>query len=262
MQYYKGGWIGDNAATDRKLTSEECKELLNLGGYYVQNTYNFDKKEPGAFWFVIKDSFGGLEELSSKKRNQVKKSLKSYDFKIIDAATLKQKGLEVENLARRHYSVKSKEVTREEFERRIDSEVEQGCFEYWGVFVKGTDTLVGFSINRIRAEYVAYAIMKVDPTYLGNTYPFYGLFYKMNEYYLAEKHFAFVNDGRRSVTGHSNIQPFLIDTFHFRKAYCDLQVEYVWWLYFIVKVVYPFRKLMPYKVRSFLNMEAMKRNEI
>lgn len=262
MQYYKGGWIGDNAATDKKLSPDECKHILDMGGYYLQNTYNFDKKEPSSFWFVIKDSFGGMEELSSKKRNQVRKSLRCYDFKMIDADVLKLKGLEVENKARKKYAVKSAEVSREDFEKRIDKETEMGCFEYWGIFVKDTKTLVGFSINRIRPEYVAYAIVKVDPDYFGNTYPFYGLFYKMNEYYLEEKKYAFVNDGRRSLTNHSNVQPFLIDTFHFRKAYCDLQVEYVWWLRILVNILYPFRKFMPFKIKSFLNMEAMKRNDI
>lgn len=44
MQYYKGGWIGDNAATDRKLTSEECKELLNLGGTMCKIRTTLTKK--------------------------------------------------------------------------------------------------------------------------------------------------------------------------------------------------------------------------
>ena len=41
----------------------------------VRNTYDFDCDKETSFWYVIKDKFGGMEELSSKKRNQVKKSL-------------------------------------------------------------------------------------------------------------------------------------------------------------------------------------------
>ncbi|CDA57052.1 unknown [Prevotella sp. CAG:604] len=41
----------------------------------VRNTYDFDCDKETLFWYVIKDKFGGMEELSSKKRNQVKKSL-------------------------------------------------------------------------------------------------------------------------------------------------------------------------------------------
>ena len=35
----------------------------------------------------------------------------------------------------------------------------------------------------------------------------------MNRYYLEELKLKYVNDGARSITEHSNIQPFLIDTF-------------------------------------------------
>ena len=41
----------------------------------VRNTYDFDCDKETSFWYVIKDKFGGMEELSSKKCNQVKKSL-------------------------------------------------------------------------------------------------------------------------------------------------------------------------------------------
>lgn len=83
----------------------------------------------------------------------------------------------------------------------------------------------------------------------------------MNRYYLEELGVKYVNDGARSITEHSNIQPFLIDKFHFRKAYCRLQVKYQWWVGIVVKLLYPFRKLIPVlKVKSILNMEAMSRN--
>lgn len=49
----------------------------------MRNAYDFDCHEATSFWYVIKDSFGGMEELSSKMRNQVRKSLKTYDVRRI-----------------------------------------------------------------------------------------------------------------------------------------------------------------------------------
>lgn len=85
----------------------------------------------------------------------------------------------------------------------------------------------------------------------------------MNRYYLEEKGLKFVNDGARSITNHSNVQPFLIDAFNFRKAYCRLNIKYKWWFGIIVKTLYPFRIFTKTpKVQAILNMEAMARNEI
>ena len=84
----------------------------------------------------------------------------------------------------------------------------------------------------------------------------------MNRYYLEELGMKYVSDGARSITEHSNIQSFLVDKFHFRKAYCRLQVEYRWWVGVFVNLLFPFRKLIPVpKVKAILNMEAMRRNK-
>lgn len=94
-----------------------------------------------------------------------------------------------------------------------------------------------------------------------STYSYYGFIYEMNHYYLEELKLKYVNDGSRSITEHSNIQQFLIDTFHFRKAYCRLQIVYKWWMRLVVNLLYPFRKIIPFlSVKSVLRMEFFNRN--
>ena len=73
---YKHAWIDKRAPHfGEKLDSTSISELLSNGGIMVRNTYDFDCDKETLFWYVIKDKFGGMEELSSKKCNQVKKSL-------------------------------------------------------------------------------------------------------------------------------------------------------------------------------------------
>ena len=104
--------------------------------------------------------------------------------------------------------------------------------------------------------------MKAIPAYQ-KQYAYYGLIYEMNRFYLEERKLKYVNDGGRSITNHSNIQPFLIEKFNFRKAYCNLDIHYKWWLGAIVKTLYPFRKLIKVRqAQSLLNMEAMAHNAI
>jgi hypothetical protein len=84
----------------------------------------------------------------------------------------------------------------------------------------------------------------------------------MNQYYLQEKGCLYVTDGTRSVSEHSNIQPFMEEKFNFRKAYCQLAVHYCWWLKIAVKILYPFRKIITLpRIKAILNMEAMQRGE-
>lgn len=259
-RYYKSAWIfAYDPHLEYKLTDKEVASLLNKCGMMVRNVYDFDCKEETSFWYVIKDSFGGMEELSSKMRNQVKKCFKTMRVEKISADYLINNGYEVFVAAAENYRVKAIAPTKNEFETRIKNGVEN---EYWGVIDNETDKLVAFSMNAVTNESCEYRTMKAIPKYQ-KLYAYYGLIYEMNRYYLEERKVKYVNDGARSITNHSNIQPFLIDKFNFRKAYCHLSIKYKWWMGMAVCMLYPFRKLIPLrKVKALLDMEAMARGKV
>lgn len=252
---YKGAWIfAHDPHLESKLSDKEVSEMLNKGGLMVRNVYDFDCKEETSFWYVIKDSFGGMEELSSKMRNQVKKCFKTMRVERISSEYLMANGYEVYVEASDSYRVKAVAPTKEEFENRIRSSVEN---EYWGVIDIETNKLVAFCMNAVTEESCEYRTMKAIPKYQ-KLYAYYGLIYEMNRYYLEERKVKYVNDGARSITNHSNIQSFLIDKFKFRKAYCHLSIKYKWWLKFMVESLYPFRQFISIRqVKALLDMEAM-----
>lgn len=233
----------------------------NRGGviFLIRYTTDFDCEEQTGFWYVIKDTFGGMEELTSNTRRKVRKALKSYDIHIITPEEFRRIALKIYNGALSNYKVKASTVTQE----HIDAMSFAPQQEYWGVYVKGTDEAVAVARNVVTDECCDYGTLKCLPEALHNaTYPYYGLIHEMNRYYLQEKGLRYVCDGARSITEHSNVQPFLIDTFHFRKAYCRLHIVYRRWMKPIINILYPFRKHLPLNVRSLLNMEAMKRGEM
>lgn len=211
---------------------------------------------------MIKDKFGGLEELSAKKRNQVRKSFKMCDIRKVSREEMLAQGYEVHALAAVSYKVKANVPSVEEYEKRFSVDAAKN-HDYWAAFDKQTKKMIAFSINFVHDDICDYETMKAIPSFQKSHYPYYGLLYEMNRYYLEEKGLKFVNDGARSITNHSNVQPFLIDTFNFRKAYCRLNIKYKWWFGIIVKSLYPLRKFIKTpKVKAILNMEAMARNEI
>lgn len=261
FRLYKGAWVDSKAPDEQtKLDDSEVKQLLRQGGFFVRNTYNFDTNKATSFWFVIKDSFGGMEELSSKMRNQVRKSLKTYDVKRIDVEEFRRIALPIFNGAQKSYRVKAELTTPAGIERIATA----CCKEFWAVYSKEGITPIAVAVNTIEGQSCNYNIMKCLPEYQHNsTYPYYGLIYEMNRHYLEERGLKYVNDGARSITEHSNIQPFLIDKFHFRRAYCEFSISYKWWVGIVVKILYPFKSIIPVPViSSLLNMEAMARGKM
>ena len=254
---YNNIWVDKkNLRLSNPLSIENVSSLFKQGGAMVRNTYNWDKKEESTFWYVIKDTFGGIEELPSKARNQVRKSLKTYEIRKVSFEEMLEVGCVLFNKSRERFG-ESKKITQEQWKARL---LRDNPCDFWMGFDRETGAPASFAINAIYADYVDYSTMGISPDFPNNTYPMYGLIYEMNRYYLDEKKVPFVCDGVRSITGHSNIQSVLEEKFKFRRAYCDLQVFYKPVLGFAVKVLFYFRKLIKHpKVAAILRQEAWAR---
>lgn len=257
FKIYKHAWMFFGPEFEEpRLDLEECRRMLKQDGWLVRNTYDFDCGEETGFWYVIKDRFGGMEELSSKMRNQVRKSMANYNFRRMSREELLAAGYPVHKAAAEGYKVKSAVPTAEEFRDGLMCGIEN---DFWGAFDKDDGHLTAFAKNIVYEQSCNYSVMKALPDELSR-YPYYGLIYSMNQYYLETLGLRYVNDGARSLTGHSNIQSFLIQKFNFRNAYCRLQVVYRPWLAVAVRMLYPFRKHVPMaSVRNLLYLEEMTR---
>ena len=260
--YYKRALLPDTEVHNDVLISKKDAKLLlrSHKAWLLRCTTNFDQENYSSAYYVIKDSWGGIEELSSKTRNQVRKALKFCEVKKITKATLYAEGYTVYREAHLNYKSKSKHIMNpKEYDLMIQNLKDRDLF---GCFDRETNKLIAYAQN-IVGEGVSYSLVKANPRFFKSHHPYYALFFKMNEYYLFLLNKKYVNDGFRTVDNHSNIQNFLIDKFKFRKAYCRLQIEYVWWLKHAVHLLYHFRRFIPTsKIRSILNMEAMNRGEI
>lgn len=259
FRLYKKAWVSCQAPhLMKKILKRECAALLKKGGLLVRNEYDFDLPHESAFWFIIKDTFGGMEELSTKVRNQIRRAQNTLDIKQINKEKLLAEGYVVHCSAILNYKVKSHLISETDFINRINDH--DANFQYWGCLKKDTGELVAFAINHIYEEQCNYETFKAKPEYLQRNYPFYGLIYEMNCYYLEKLKLKYVCDGARSITDHSNIQPFLEEKFKFRKAYCKLSVTYQWWLKPIIDILFIFRKIIRNSsVKAILKQEEIAR---
>ena len=224
----------------------------------VRNTYDFDQKEESDFWYIIKDSFGGMEEHSSNERKKIRRANKSFIYKRIDRQLIVNEGYNIVKSVNDNYVVKDRKINVAIFQELLQLWDEENN-EFWGAFDIKNEKFVGFAVIKIFDIGCFYDTVTIFPEYKHNaTYPYYGFFYKLNEYYLGERKFKYVSDGSRSITEHSNIQPFLEHNFKFRKAYCKLKIRYKWWLGIMVRMLLPFRNIIGNRnVKAILNMHRM-----
>ncbi len=238
-RFYHGALVPAIAPhVEIKLTKEEEKELLKKSGaYFLRYVSMWDRAEGSKFWYVIKDYFGGMDELSSNTRSKVRRGLKNCLVKIVDKSYISLSGYEVYKKATQNYK-NFMVIGKNKFEEHILSSNN----EFWAVFEKGTGKLIAYSQNIKEDNSINYSTIKFDPDYL-KLYPSYALFYTMNRYYLNEKGVLYVNDGSRSLSHATNIQDFLIQKFKFRKAYCKLHIIYRRDIFLILKLLYPVRSI-------------------
>ena len=254
---YKHAWVYNGAPhCEPCLSSDSIQTMLGQGGWMIRNTYDFDTKEPTDFWYVIKDHFGDMQELSTKTRNQVRRGLANYTIRRIKTDEIIQHGYPILRNAAESYKITTQVPSESEFLQRI--EYADQSSEFWGAFNK-EDQMVAFAINKINEDCCDYQTLKALPAAMKD-YVFYALIFEMNRYYLQERQLKYVLDGARSITEHSNIQPCLEEKFNFRKAYCHLKMYYTWWFGILVRCLYPFRRFIKNnRIHAVLAMHSMQR---
>lgn len=254
-------WDGETRL-ERELTAEQRKYLLkSSSAWMIRNIYDWDCGRPTNFWELINDTPRRIEELPSKTRNQIRRCFRDCEIRRLENSELVESdGYTVFAEAFKRYKDVSVNIARrEDWERSI---LENDTSEFWGVFTREDSRLIAFAINTVKDKSVGYNTLKAIPSMMNKHYPYFGLLFEMNRHYLEERRFNYVSDGFRSVTEHSNIQPFLEKNFLFRKAYCRMNLQYALWLGLIVKLLYPFRNLIPIKkIRHILNFEEIARGK-
>ena len=245
------------------LSRDDCQFLLKrLGGSMVRWTEGFEPSGPTEWYSVICRRFLPVEEMAAKRRSEVRRGLKGCEARRITAMELADAGYHVFRNAESRYGTPTSSIPDQgTFRHRVARESEYpDLVENWGVYADGR--MIAFAQNQIFGlTEVNYSSIRLDPDSL-DRYPAYALVYRMNEHYLGERGFSYVNDGFRNVLHATNVQRFLMEKFGFEKAYSRLRVHFASSLGAAVRGLYPLRgvvgKLGP-EIRALLEMERCRR---
>jgi len=238
------------------------KKLKETNSYFARWTSDFDSEIESKFWYVIHDTPMIIDDYSKNTRSKIRRGLKRCKVKLVSKDEIKQFGFTSYSKAFLRYETNISPKNQEDFKREIDNL--EGKWHFWAIY-NSDNLIIGYSQNRITDNYCDYSTIKFHPDFL-NLYSSYALFYTMNQYYLNEKNFRYVNDGAKSMSHDTNIQEFLIKKFKFRKAYCKLHLQYPPRIKIIINLFFPLRILISRvkfgifkKINVLLNHECIVR---
>ncbi len=231
---------------DSLLSAKNKKKLLSeTNSILIRQTSDFDCNPSESDWYaVICKDFTPIEKLNSKQRNEVNKGLQQCEVRKISAIELANNGYDCYYKAFQNYRNSStKPYDEEQFKENIlNGENFEDIVHNWGVYHQ--EKMIAFGTTYIYGNTEAsYNSIKLHPDYL-HLYPMYALIYRMNEYYLKDHLVEYVNDGFRSLLHDTSVQDFLIKKFGFRKVYLKLHIHYNPLFGILMKLAFPFRKII------------------
>ncbi len=223
---------------DFTISADQQRQLLShfRGDFLVQYTDGLSAgadsvDAPDAPWYVVACSkFVDIGESSANTRSKIRRAFKNCDARKVDAEYIAERGYDCFMSAfARYRNTKRPNVSRADFARNaLKTKDYPDLWEYWAVCVG--NELAGYSVNLVFGDVTTdYIALKFDPRFL-KAYSSYALHFRMNEYYLRERGFSWVENGWRSISHDTNIQAFLVDHFGFRRVPTNLYVHYSSWV--------------------------------
>jgi hypothetical protein len=243
------------------VTPSEAKLLLanSSKAILVKCTDGFNAEATPSNWYaVICRSFVDLDQYNAKKRSQVRRGLRECDSRKVDARSIADHGYGVYASAQARYAgtAKRRLMSPEHFRKNALQDADFGdIVDLWGVFHQGS--MVGYAkVHLLGTKEASYCSMAFNPEYF-KFYSAYSLIYRMNEHYLRERGFQYVNDGFRTLLHPTELQQMLMSKFGFERAYTRLYVFYSPSCSLIMKMPRRVRNVFGRLSRSFAALNAL-----
>ena len=215
------------------------------------------------WWYVIKDKPFDISELKSKRRYEINKGTKNFEIKLIQPDDYLEELYKVTVESFKGWPEKYRpHMTEEEFRESV---LGWTGYTVFGAFSREDQQLYGYAWiedNQTFADFVALRTEPEAEKLAINAAMINGIL----EHYKDRFDGTFyINDGTRAVRHETAFQDYLEKYFNFRKAYCRLNIQYKKGFGAAIKVLYPFRKLIPGKtgigsmLAGLLKMEEIRR---
>lgn len=231
-------------------------------------TEDFDCGYETNWWYVIKDSPFDIASLKSKRRYEINKGLKTFEVRKIK--NISEYADQIFTISKDAYEGYPKsyrpKIMRDEYIAGVNS---WSGYDFYGAFSKEDGMLKAWARLKPYTDYSSFEMMKAirSQEKLGvNTALIYGI---LEDYNPRLVNGYYICDGSRSINHETKFQDFLEKYFNFRKVFCKLHIQYNPKIRYIVKMIYPFRKIIKriqtnstaHKISVILQMEEIARKD-
>lgn len=232
-------------AHDEGLTTEDADHVLQeLGAKAMWWTDGVASGKPLHWFAMVLSDFVPADEMSPKKRRyNVQKALKACMVRRLSVDEMLSDGYRVYTRAYERYRAANPPWSPAQFAAHFAPMSDfEDITHHWGAFCDGQLAAVA-SMNVYNKVEATRWMAKLDPAFAKQR-PMYALIYRMNEYYLGDQGFAYVNDGWRSVSHETSVQDFLVTAFGYERWGCHLHTQFRFPIGLAVKLTYPIRRLL------------------
>ena len=220
------------------FTEKDALQLLKITNTWaIRWETDIDESLTSNWWRVLKHDKYDFGTLKYNVRRSIRIGLENFYCKIISKEFITYQGYDIYVAAFKSYSTYEKKYTKKEFSNAIQNLSINS--EFFGIFNKKTNLLVGFSENFVDNDICFFNSIWIEPSTL-KSYAGYILFHSMHIHYLNERSFSFVSNGMRSIGHKTNIHDFLISKFSYKKKYYKLNIVYRYPFFIILKILLPF----------------------
>lgn len=230
-------------------------------------TTDFDCGYETNWWYMVRYGPFDVEQLSKSARKHIRQALKKCTVKRLEAAEYLDGLFDVYQAAFEKYENADNQTDQEAFLKSCRASMEEGC-EYWGGFDAETGTLIGYMCVYPFETHAELRTTKLDPAWLQLRVSD-ALYHGVLTHYLNEQGKRYVSSGSRNINHVTNTEDYKIHAFDYKRAYCKLHIAYNPKIRWIVKLLYPFRKLLlaldsitkVHQVNAVLKMEELVRQD-
>jgi len=269
-KYYNNAAIPDiPVCLDPNMTPVENGDIWQLDGSPIlaRWTTNFDCKNETNWWYVIKDTPFDISQLKAKHRYIINKGINSFECKKINPAEYVE---QLHKIFLAAYSAWPKKYRpnicfegTKNFMEQLSKESSAICY---GAFHKETNELCGFSKCELHDTHIEFQMLRVKPEYEKQQINAALVHCLVSDFSSQlQEGGKFILDGARSISHETHFQDYLEKYFGFRKAYCNLHIEYNPKIKWAVKTLFVFRKIFAkfdnigimHKINAVLKMEEI-----
>lgn len=237
------------------------------GTLLVRWTTDWDCGYETEWWYIIRESPFDIETLSKNSRKHIRQAMQKCYVKKINT---------VDYIDALYYCYEKTVDNYKNFQGKISFEgfskmylnCESSGVDCWGCFSIESNDLIGYITVVPYDDYAETQTAKFLPEYL-NLRTSDAIYYTVFEYYLNQQGKKYVCSGTRNISHITNTQDYKIKTFNCRKAYCKLHIRYKPKISCVIKLLYPFRKILSlfdsiskiHQINAVIKMEEIIRRQ-